>query len=103
MAHWAVEGLDLSQAGSKTTDVVRTVGLSAFVKDKVQLLVFRLTLFVIDLGFLFTRARQWILETLGKKADGGFEDLLQRQITVRAINLMLLACMVLNRDIAGHG
>lgn len=82
MAHWAVEGLQLSQGTS--TDLVRSIGLSSFVKEKLQLVVFKLTLFVIDVGFLLTRARQWFLETLGRKADQGFEDVLQRQVTEMA-------------------
>lgn len=86
MAHWAVKGLETSQAHLSKTEAVRTLGLQAFVRDKLQLVLFRLTLFVIDVGFLFTRARQWFLETFGRKADQGFEDVLQRQVTEMARN-----------------
>ena len=40
---------------------------------------------VIDAGFLFTKARQWVLSFFGYGHEG-FEDILQKQITAMAKN-----------------
>lgn len=80
-AHWAATGLAQSQPSSATS--LRTVGLRSFAAEKLRLVVFRVVLVFIDIGFLLTRVRAWWMETMGKKGEG-LEDLLQKQVTVRS-------------------
>ncbi|KAL8293621.1 hypothetical protein RQP46_000322 [Phenoliferia psychrophenolica] len=80
LAHWAADGLKLSHPASSTT--LRALGLGAFLKERAQLLVFRVALFTVDFGFFLTQVRQWVLLKAGSKKDEGFEDVLQRQVTV---------------------
>lgn len=51
--------------------------------------MFKVVLFAVDVGFLFTRVRAWCAERMGKKGEG-LEDLLERQVTVRRSFLFLL-------------
>lgn len=53
-----------------------------FLWEKTQLLIFRVALFAIDVGFLITQVRQWVIERtrLGDGKGEGFEDILQRQV-----------------------
>ncbi|BGP32160.1 hypothetical protein JCM10296v2_003940 [Rhodotorula toruloides] len=77
-AHWAATGLALSQPSSSSS--LRTTGLRSFAAEKLRLVVFRVVLVFIDIGFLLTRVRAWWMETMGKKGEG-LEDLLQKQVT----------------------
>ncbi|BGP24726.1 hypothetical protein JCM10295v2_003645 [Rhodotorula toruloides] len=77
-AHWAATGLALSRPSSASS--LRTVGLRSFAVEKLRLVVFRVVLVFIDIGFLITRVRAWWMETMGKKGEG-LEDLLQKQVT----------------------
>ncbi|KAK4701819.1 hypothetical protein P7C70_g4411, partial [Phenoliferia sp. Uapishka_3] len=84
MAHWAADGLKLSLPAS--TQTLRSLGLVPFIRERAQLLLFRVALLTIDFGFFLTQVRQWVLAKTGSKKDEGFEDVLQRQVTELAKN-----------------
>lgn len=88
-AHWAATGLAISQPSSASS--LRAVGLRSFAAEKLRLVVFRVVLVFIDIGFLLTRLRAWWMETMGKKGEG-LEDLLQKQVTVRPRSPSLWDC-----------
>lgn len=78
MAHYAAAGLELTVP--VTSQTINALGLRAFAVEKARLLLFRVVLFAIDIGFALTQARRWVLANVfGRKADG-FEDILQRQV-----------------------
>lgn len=81
MAHWAADGLKLSIPAS--TQTLRARGLLPFLRERAEILLFRVALLTIDLGFFLNRVRQWALAAWGSKKDEGFEDVLQRQVMVR--------------------
>ncbi|GAA6023072.1 hypothetical protein JCM8202_004662 [Rhodotorula sphaerocarpa] len=76
LAHWAAVGL----AVSSPQQSFKELGLKKFATEKLRIVVFKVVLVFIDLGFMFTRIRSWWLEKLGKKG-AGLEDLLQQQVT----------------------
>lgn len=82
LAHWAAVGL----AVSSPQQSFKELGLKKFATEKLRIVVFKVVLVFIDLGFMFTRIRSWWLEKLGKKG-AGLEDLLQQQVTVRLPSL----------------
>lgn len=96
LAHWAAVGL----AVSSPQQSFKELGLKKFATEKLRIVVFKVVLVFIDLGFMFTRIRSWWLEKLGKKG-AGLEDLLQQQVTVRLPSLssrdpepcLLLGCI----------
>ena len=81
LAHWSADGLKLSMPASSVT--LRQIGLLPFIRERAHLLIFRCSLFAVDIGFFLTQVRQWVLAKTGSKRDEGFEDVLQRQVTVR--------------------
>lgn len=80
MAHWAVEGLKVNL--SQTSHTLQTVGLRSFAIEKARLLIFRVVLLVVDVGFAITQARQWLFKVFGSKRQEDFESILQRQVSV---------------------
>lgn len=78
LAHWAAIGL----AVSSPRQSLKQLGLRKFAAEKFRVVVFKVVLVFIDIGFLFTRLRSWWMEKRGQKGEG-LEDLLQQQVTVR--------------------
>ncbi|GAA5868128.1 hypothetical protein JCM3774_001029 [Rhodotorula dairenensis] len=76
LAHWAAIGL----AVSSPQQSLKQLGLRKYATEKFRIVVFKVVLVFIDLGFLLTRIRSWWMESLGKKGEG-LEDLLQQQVT----------------------
>lgn len=58
--------------------------IRAYFISQAQSVLFRVTLFAIDLGFALNRVRAFVLLTLGGKKEEGFEDVLQRQVSSMA-------------------
>lgn len=81
LAHWAATGLALSTP--EHSAALRDIGLRTYAIEKARLVIFRVVLFFVDVGFVVTRIRSVIQEWFGRKSEG-LEDLLQRQVTVRA-------------------
>lgn len=84
LAHWAAIGL----AVSSPQQSLKQLGLRRYATEKFRIVVFKVVLVFIDLGFLLTRIRSWWRESLGKKGEG-LEDLLQQQVTVRPLASLL--------------
>lgn len=80
LAHWAAIGL----AVSSPQQSLKQLGLRKYATEKLRIVVFKVVLVFIDLGFLLTRIRSWWMESLGRKGEG-LEDLLQQQVTVRVV------------------
>lgn len=80
LAHWAAIGL----AVSSPQQSLKQLGLRRYATEKFRIVVFKVVLVFIDIGFLLTRIRSWWRESLGKKGEG-LEDLLQQQVTVRVL------------------
>lgn len=87
LAHWAVIGLEVNTKAAKQT--LYQLGVRSFVVDRAQNLLFKFTLTLVDIGFMLTQLRQWVLARMGKSNEG-FEDVLQRQVTVSSIFLILV-------------
>lgn len=85
LAHWAVTGLASSTAYPDHL-ANRKFALRPFLWEKTQLMIFQVALVVIDLGFIITQIRQWVLKKAGAGRAGaeGFEDILQRQVSAMA-------------------
>lgn len=84
LAHWAVTGLAVSST-YQPTGMATKFALKPYIWEKTQLLIFQVALFAIDLGFVITQIRQWVLKKAGGKKEGeGFEDILQRQVSAMA-------------------
>lgn len=107
MAHYASEGYAMTQlpppspfsfsfssllnrsSSSTTNSNQPPVSLQLFKSyfiSKTQSFIFHFALFAIDVGFMLTRFRSFVLETCssgGAKREG-FEDLLQRQVSAMA-------------------
>lgn len=84
LAHWAVTGLAVSST-YQPTGRAQKFALRPFIWEKTQLLIFQVALFAIDLGFIITQVRQWVItKTGGRKEGEGFEDILQRQVSAMA-------------------
>ncbi|GAA5910016.1 ABC1 kinase family protein [Sporobolomyces salmoneus] len=82
-AHYAADGLaSFTPAASRS---LTQIGLKTYAIEKVRLVIFRVVLFAVDIGFQITRLRSWITERMGGKGEG-LEDLLQRQVTDMARN-----------------
>jgi aarF domain-containing kinase len=81
LAHWAAIGL----AVSSPQQSLKQLGLRRYATEKFRIVVFKVVLVFIDIGFLLTRIRSWWRESLGKKGEG-LEDLLQQQVTVRVLS-----------------
>lgn len=69
-----------------STRTFQTLGLRSYFADKAQSLFFRFTLLLIDVGFALTQVRQWALARMGTTTGEGFEDILQRQVTVSLVS-----------------
>ncbi|GAA5996651.1 ABC1 kinase family protein [Rhodotorula paludigena] len=78
LAHWAATGLALSTP--EHSAALRDIGLRTYAIEKARLVIFRVVLFFVDVGFVVTRIRSVIQEWFGRKSEG-LEDLLQRQVT----------------------
>ncbi|KAK6904491.1 Atypical/ABC1/ABC1-B protein kinase [Kwoniella mangroviensis CBS 10435] len=76
-ARWASIGYTNSLTGSRS---LNSVGLSTWLKDRLDAFVFRLTLSIVDLVFWFTLQKQRFLP----KEKGGWEDKLQKQFEAMA-------------------
>jgi aarF domain-containing kinase len=85
MAHWAVEGLKVNL--SQTPHTLQTIGFRSFAIEKARLLIFRVVLLVVDVGFAITQARQWLFKVFGSKRQEDFESILQRQVSVSGLNV----------------
>jgi aarF domain-containing kinase len=85
LAHWAASGIELQSTFS--THTLHTLGVRSFAIEKSQLLLFKVALLFIDVGFVLGRVRQWALGVMGTKKGEGFEDILQRQVTVSLVHL----------------
>ncbi len=75
LAHHAAAGLALHTPSSSFSPHT----LKSYLSDKFRLAVFKVVLFAVDVGFLWTRVASWIAERTGRKGEG-LEDLLQRQV-----------------------
>ncbi|ORY56562.1 ABC1 family-domain-containing protein [Leucosporidium creatinivorum] len=84
MAHWAVEGLKLDL--TRPSQTLHSLGLRTFALEKARLLIFRVVLLVVDVGFAITQARQWLFKVFGSKRQEDFETILQRQVSELAKN-----------------
>ena len=78
-AHYAADGL--ASFTPRASRSLSQIGLKTYAIEKFRLVIFRVVLFAVDLGFQFTRIRSWITEKMGGKGEG-LEDLLQRQVSV---------------------
>ncbi|GAA6013806.1 hypothetical protein JCM10207_008198 [Rhodosporidiobolus poonsookiae] len=78
LAHYAAKGL--AQSSPSASRSLTAIGLRSYLSETFRLAVFRVVLFAVDVGFLFTRLRAWFMERFGQKGEG-LEDLLQRQVT----------------------
>jgi len=78
-AHYAADGL--AAFTPRASRSLSQIGLKTYAIEKFRLVIFRVVLFAVDLGFQFTRIRSWITEKMGGKGEG-LEDLLQRQVSV---------------------
>ncbi|WVQ64100.1 uncharacterized protein L199_002259 [Kwoniella botswanensis] len=76
-ARWASIGYTNSLTGSRS---LNSVGLSTWLKDRLDAFVFRFTLSIVDLVFWFTLQKQRFLP----KEKGGWEDKLQKQFEAMA-------------------
>ncbi|KAL7421425.1 hypothetical protein Q5752_004311 [Cryptotrichosporon argae] len=73
-AKWASIGYTSSLTGARD---LRTVGLRTWLRDRLDAVVFRLTVGVVDLAFWATQIKQCYF---GSVRDGNWEDKLQRQM-----------------------
>jgi aarF domain-containing kinase len=78
MAHYAAAGLELTVPA--TSHTIHALGLRAFAVEKARLLLFRVVLLAIDIGFVLTQARRWVFANVFGRKAAGFEDLLQKQV-----------------------
>lgn len=79
---WALEGLNVDP--TKTNQVVARLGSRQWLREKLQQWLFRMVLLVIDVGFWLSKIRQaWVRLVYGKTE--GFEDLLEKQGTLRDV------------------
>ncbi|GAA5898139.1 hypothetical protein JCM6882_003335 [Rhodosporidiobolus microsporus] len=78
LAHYAAKGL--AQSTPNAPSSLLEVGLYSYLVDTFRLAVFRMVLLAVDVSFVITRIRAWLMELAGKKGEG-LEDLLQRQVT----------------------
>ncbi|GAA5824720.1 hypothetical protein JCM3770_003081 [Rhodotorula araucariae] len=78
LAHWAATGLAISTPDHAHT--LRVLGLRTYAIEKLRLVIFRVVLAFVDVGFVLTRVRAWVQERMGNKVEG-LEDLLQKQVT----------------------
>lgn len=69
-----------------TPHTIQELGLRPFLVFSAQNLLFRIVLFVVDVGFALTQARQWLFKVFGSKRQEDFESILQRQVTEMAKN-----------------
>ncbi|WWC64250.1 uncharacterized protein I303_106859 [Kwoniella dejecticola CBS 10117] len=76
-ARWASIGYTNSLTGSRS---IKSVGMSTWLKDRLDAFVFRVTLGIVDLVFWFTLQKQRFLP----KEKGGWEDKLQKQFEAMA-------------------
>ncbi|KAH9824856.1 ABC1 family-domain-containing protein [Melampsora americana] len=84
LAHGAASGMTAYKVLSYGDGSVKEV-TQDWLKHLTRLWTFQIALVFVDLGFLFTRIRQWWLRDVrGKRRGEGFEDLLQRQIETLA-------------------
>ncbi|ORY29120.1 putative mitochondrion protein [Naematelia encephala] len=70
-AKWAAKGYASSITSPRT---IHRVGMSRWLRDRLDNFIFNVTLAVIDVAFLFTRLKQWLVP-----ARQGWEDKLQKQ------------------------
>jgi len=80
LAHWAATGLAISTP--QHSQSLRALGLRAYTVEKLRLVIFRVVLVFVDVGFVLTRVRAWLQERMGRKGEH-MEDLLEKQVTVR--------------------
>ncbi|WWC91410.1 uncharacterized protein L201_006355 [Kwoniella dendrophila CBS 6074] len=76
-ARWASIGYTNSLTGSRS---LNSVGISRWLKDRLDAFVFRFTLSIVDIAFWFTLQKQRFLP----KEKGGWEDKLQKQFEAMA-------------------
>ena len=76
----AADGLALSTP--EHSQSLRVLGLRAYTVEKLRLVIFRVVLVFVDVGFVLTRMRAWVQERMGNKGER-MEDLLEKQVTVR--------------------
>ncbi|GAA6034088.1 hypothetical protein JCM8097_000689 [Rhodosporidiobolus ruineniae] len=83
LAHYAARGLAQthhSYSSSLTQSLLHPSTLKTYLAESFRLAVFRVVLFAVDVGFVITRLRAWVMEWTGRKGEG-LEDLLQKQVT----------------------
>nr|XP_019009613.1 Atypical/ABC1/ABC1-B protein kinase [Kwoniella pini CBS 10737]OCF48394.1 Atypical/ABC1/ABC1-B protein kinase [Kwoniella pini CBS 10737] len=76
-ARWASTGYTNSLTGSRS---LNSVGISTWLKDRLDAFIFKCTLGIVDLVFWFTLKKQRFLP----KEKGGWEDKLQKQFEAMA-------------------
>ncbi|GAA5856773.1 hypothetical protein JCM8547_008835 [Rhodosporidiobolus lusitaniae] len=89
LAHHAARGLSSfppsshpPPSSSLTRSLLHPSYLPQYLSETLRLAVFKVVLFAVDVGFVLTRVRAWVLEKTGRMKRGeGMEDLLQRQVT----------------------
>ncbi|GAA5840258.1 hypothetical protein JCM9279_002327 [Rhodotorula babjevae] len=81
LAHWAADGLALSTP--QHSQSLRALGLRAYTVEKLRLVIFRVVLVFVDVGFVLARVRAWVQERMGNKGER-MEDLLEKQVTEMA-------------------
>lgn len=79
-AHWAAEGLNHTP-NSVAAPTLKSLGLRSFVLEQARLVLFKVVLVFVDIGFAFTQVRQYLYKVFGSNRKEGFEDILQRQVT----------------------
>lgn len=99
-AHYAADGL--AAFTPRASRSLSQIGLKTYAIEKFRLVIFRVVLFAVDLGFQFTRIRSWITEKMGGKGEG-LEDLLQRQVSVSFWLSLCETRAETSRFFAGHG
>lgn len=77
ISKWAQKGYTSSITSPRT---LSNVGLGAYLKDRCQSILFRVTLGFVDLAFWFNKVIGW----WKSRADGGWEDRLQKQFEAMA-------------------
>lgn len=84
LAAWANIGLETNNSLlAKRHQSLFQLGVRSYVVDRAQSLLFKFSMTIVDIGFKFNQLRQWVLENwMGSKNGEGFEDVLQRQVTV---------------------
>jgi aarF domain-containing kinase len=88
LAQWAIEGYNMNRPSLAPLTpflmIQNPTLIRSYLISQAQSVLFRVTLFAIDLGFALNRVRAFVLLKFGGRKEEGFEDLLQRQVSSMA-------------------